>query len=140
MSEVIHGIMGITSGLGKTDKNTFFNHSSSAPNPSTVSLLTTTANSISKTNTDLPHVCKPDSHSKKRVVMVGQKSETLQWPIGYTTTGTGPYLDRCIQKRRGVVCQGIRIGGQWSEKERDLHINQLELLAIKFAILTFAKM
>ena len=30
--------------------------------------------------------------------------------------------------------------GQWSKKEQDLHINQLELLAIKFFILTFDKM
>ena len=31
--------------------------------------------------------------------MVGQKSGTLHWPIGYTTTGTGSYSDRYIQKR-----------------------------------------
>ena len=35
----------------KINRNIFFNHSSSAPSASTVSLLTTTANSISKTNT-----------------------------------------------------------------------------------------
>ena len=31
-------------------------------------------------------------------------------------------------------------GCQWSKKEQDLLINQLELLAIKFAIFIFAKM
>ena len=38
--------------------------------------------------------------------MVGQQSGTLQWPIGYTTTETGPYLYRCIPKRlrRGGDC------------------------------------
>ena len=30
--------------------------------------------------------------------MVGQQSRTLQWSTDYTTTGTGPYSDRCIQK------------------------------------------
>ena len=30
--------------------------------------------------------------------------------------------------------------GQWAKKEQDLHINQLELLVIKFAILTITKM
>ena len=30
--------------------------------------------------------------------------------------------------------------GQWSKKEQDLRINQLEFLAVKFSILTFAKM
>ena len=71
MPKVIQGIRGITSGFDKTNRNTFFNHSSRAPGPSTVSLLTKTANCISK--------------------------------------------------------------------EQDLHINQLKLLAIKFAILAFAK-
>ena len=30
--------------------------------------------------------------------------------------------------------------GQWSKKEQDLRINQLEFLAVTFTILTFAKM
>ena len=140
MPELIQSIRGITSGFDKTNRNTFFNHSSSAPSPSTGLFLPTTANSISKTNTILPHFGKADFHGKKRVVMVGQQSRTLLWPIGYTITGTGPYSDSCIQKRMGAVCRGIRIGSQWSKKEQDLHINQLELSAIMFAILTFAKM
>ena len=41
MTEVIQDIRDITSGFDKTSKNTFFNHSSSAPSPSTVLLLTT---------------------------------------------------------------------------------------------------
>ena len=44
------------------------------------------------------------------------------------------------EKAGGAVCQGIRTGGQWSKKEQDLHINQLERLTIKFVIFTFAKM
>ena len=45
--EVIQGIRGITSRSNKNNRNTFLNHSSSAPSPSTVSLLTATANFIS---------------------------------------------------------------------------------------------
>ena len=78
MPEFIQRIRGITSGFDKTNRNTFFNPSSSAPSPSTVSLLTTTANSISKTSTVLSHCGKTDSHGEKRVVMVGQLSESLQ--------------------------------------------------------------
>ena len=111
MPEFIQGIRGITSGFDKTNRNNFFNHSNSAPSPSTVSLLTTTANYISKTNTVLPHFGKADSHGKKRVAMVGQQSGTLQWPIDYTTTGTGPYSDRCIQKRLGgLYVEGFEQG------------------------------
>ena len=68
--------------------------------------------------------------------MVGQQSRTLQWWIGYTTTDTVPYSDRCMKKR----LEGCVLKDQWSKKEQGLHINQLELLAIRFAILTFAKM
>ena len=73
--------------------------------------------------------------------MMGQQSGTLQWPIGYTTTGTGPYqtdASKCWscmsrnQNRESVV--------QVETGSTNLHINQLELLAIKFAIFTFAKM
>ena len=39
-----------------------------------------------------------------------------------------------------AVCRGIRTRGQWSKKEQDLHINQMELLSIIFAIFTFVKM
>ena len=111
MPKVIKGIKGNTSGFYKTNRNTFFNHSSSAPSTSTVSLLTTTANCISETIRVLPHFGKADSHGKKRVVMVGQQSRTLQWPIGYTTTGTGPYSDRCIQKRLGDCTSRDQNGG-----------------------------
>ena len=40
----------------------------------------------------------------------------------------------------GAVCQGIRTRGLWSKREQEYHINLLELLAIKFAFLTFGKM
>ena len=104
MPEVIQGSKGNTSGFDKTNRNTFFNHSSSAPSTSTVSLLTATI-------TVLPHFGKADSHGKKRVVMVGQQSRTLQWPIGYTATGIGPYSDRCIQKRPGDCMSRDQNGG-----------------------------
>ena len=74
--ELIQSIRSITSGFDKTNRNTFFNHSSSSPSPFTVSLLRTTANSISNTNTVLPDFDK--TNGKKRVVMVDQQCRTLQ--------------------------------------------------------------
>ena len=139
-SEFLQSIRGITSRFDKTNRNTFFNHLSSAPSPSTVLLLTTTANFISKTKTVLPHFSKADSHGKKRIVMVGQQSRTLQWWIGYKTTDTVPYSDRCIQKRLEGCVLRDQNRGLWFKKEQGIHINQLELLAIRFAILTFVKM
>ena len=65
MPEITQSIRGITSECDKTNRRTFFNHSSWFPSSSTVLLLTTTANSFSKTNTVLPHFGKADSHGKK---------------------------------------------------------------------------
>ena len=72
----------------------------------------TTANCISKANTVLHHFGKADFHGKKRVAIVGQESGALQWPKGYTTTGTGRYSERYIQNGWGSVRRGIRTGGQ----------------------------
>ena len=56
---------------------------------------------------DLTHFGKADFHEKEKVVMVGQQSGNLQWPIGYTNKGTSPYSDRCIQQSLGAACRGI---------------------------------
>ena len=39
----------------------------------------------------------------------------------------------------GAVCQGNTTEGIWSYQERSKHINILELIAVKLAILTFTK-
>ena len=90
MHEYIQGIRGITSGFDKANRNTLFKHSSSAPCLYTI--LTATTSCISSTNA---------VQGKERVGMVGKQSDTLQWPIGYTTTGTDPYSDRYIQQGMG---------------------------------------
>ena len=38
-----------------------------------------------------------------------------------------------------VPCQGLTTQGVWSRQERPLHINLLELLAVKLALLSFFK-
>ena len=45
-----------------------------------------------------------------------------------------------FKKGWGAICQGIRTGGLWSKNEQEYRINLLELLAIKFVLLTFSKM
>ena len=122
--------------MTKLNRNTFFNHSSNAPSPSTVSLLTTTANCISKTNTLLPHFGKADSHGKRELLWWVNK---LEFCNGLFRQQQAHVLIRTDASNKGWG-RGVRTGGQWSKKEQDLHINQLELLAIKFAILTLPKM
>ena len=110
MPEVIQSIRGITSGFGKTNRNTFLNHSSSAPSTSTVLLLTVTANCISKTITVLPHFGKADSHGKKRVVMVGKQSAMADW--AYKHRHRSLFRQMHPKKAGGAVYRGIRTGGQ----------------------------
>ena len=38
-----------------------------------------------------------------------------------------------------AYCQKVSTGGQWTLQESNLHVNVLELLAIKLALLTFSK-
>ena len=39
----------------------------------------------------------------------------------------------------GTSCQGTQMGGSWSQQEKTLHINGLELLAATLAVKTFLK-
>ena len=47
--------------------------------------------------------------------------------------------DGRIEDELGVVCQGVQTRGLWSQMERKLHINCLELLAGSFAVKSFRK-
>ena len=42
-------------------------------------------------------------------------------------------------KRLWAYCKGVSREGKWSEEENNFHINVLELLALKFSILTFTR-
>ena len=48
------------------------------------------------------------------------------------------YSNRCFLDR-GAVCIGVQKSEQWSEEERTLHIDVVELLAIKLALFCFTK-
>ena len=51
------------------------------------------------------------------------------------------WSDRCLNKRLGAYSKGICTGrnGKWSKKGNRFHINVLEWLVLKFAIVTFTK-
>ena len=76
------------------------------------------------------------------------REELKQW-IKNVKIYNGRYLIRshsqvliqtdAFRKGWGAVCQGILTGGQWSKEEQLLHINLLELKAVKLALLSFSK-
>ena len=114
MPEVIQGIKGNTSGFDKTNRNISSTIQAVLPARLQFCFLQQQQILSLKQSQSYLTLVKLTPMAKKRVVMVGQQSRALQWPIGYTTAGTGPYSDRCIQKRLGDVCRGIRTRGQWS--------------------------
>ena len=137
--EFIQNLRGIVSGFDKTNRNTFFNHSISAHSPSTVSFLTTTAHSISKKTQSYLTLVKLTPMAKNELLWWANDLELRNGRMVMQPQAQVLIQTDASKKGWRTVCRGIRTGVQWSKKEQDLHINQLELLAIKLAILTFAK-
>jgi hypothetical protein len=81
------------------------------------------------------------------VLLTPQAREELRWWIAHMQAWNGrgvltPQPDLIIEtdvstKGWGTQCMGVRTGGIWSQAERLLHINCLELLAGAFAIKAF---
>ena len=65
------------------------------------------------------------------------KLESLQWDKNSATRTPYDHSDRCLDKRLEAYCKGVSTEGECSKEEKHFHINILELLALKFAILTF---
>ena len=84
---------------------------------------------------------KSDSKQKLqgRTAVVDTNFENFQWSLLASVSQSSADTNRCIQKGMGSVCQGILTGGQWSKEKQLLHINVLELKAVKLALLTFNK-
>ena len=70
---------------------------------------------------------------------MNEKLKTLQWEENSSTGTLYDHSNRCLNKRLGAYCKGVSTGGKWSKEEKHFYINVLELLALKFAILTFTK-
>ena len=72
--------------------------------------------------------------------MVVQQPGDLQWQTNCVSNLQKSNTIRCLQEGLVPYYQEVSIGGQWSLQESKLHINVLEVLAIKLAFLTFSKM
>ena len=61
-------------------------------------------------------------------------------PIKYNSPDLIIESDAATSGGWGASCRGINTGGQWTIKEKDLHINQLEMIAADLAIRTYTKL
>ena len=70
---------------------------------------------------------------------MGPKSKTVQCKMSCTTPSTNGDSNGCFQNRLQSNMSRSTTWGVWSKQERSLHINVLELLAVKLAGLSFTK-
>ena len=71
--------------------------------------------------------------------MVDRKPKILQWEVSNSGQASDSNTDRYFTGRLGSQLYGYGNWGKWSVEERKLHLNILELLAVKNAILAFTK-
>ena len=86
---------------------------------------------------------------KKKIILNDQALEKLQWWIQNLKYFNGRYLIQAKPqmvlhtdaslKGWGANRMGMETGVKWSDEERKLHVNILELLVVKNAILAFIK-
>ena len=103
-------------------------------------VFTIAANSSYKKQALLPdcNVSEPGFYSGTE--MVAQQPGDLQWQTSCVSNLQRNSIIRCLKKGLGVYSRKVYTGAQRTLQESYLHINVLELLAIKPDLITFSKM
>ena len=126
-------------GINKTPRKTLVYYSVSASRENSMQVLEATTSSGSDRNKFLSNQNKIKPTFTGTVEMVEREFTFSEWQTTENSNSTIHHPNICIQKGLGAVCQGTTTGGTWSYQERTKHINLLELIAVKFAILTFTR-
>ena len=89
---------------------------------------------MSKEKNELPLSNNIKHQVKNRVNLVHRDLEILQWPNFFSIEPTSNYSNRCFPSLQwGSSFRAV------AKEERTLHINVLELLAIRLALFSFIK-
>ena len=126
-------------GINKIDRSNVFNCPSSSASLSTAKVFTATTNIITKPSLSIPGRDSIKQSVKTRTSLVGGKFKIKQWKITKANGAIFSDTNRSFKIRLASLLQQDVNWGKWSEKEENLHINFLELIAAKFAIPTFTK-
>ena len=126
-------------GINKIDRSNVFNCPSSSASLSTAKVFTATTNIITKPSLSIPGRDSIKQSVKTRTSLVGGKFKIKQWKITKANGAIFSDTNRSFKIRLASLLQQDVSWGKWSEKEENLHINFLELIAAKFAIPTFTK-
>ena len=75
----------------------------------------------------------------KKTAVEDRKPKILQWVVYNSGQASDSNTDRYLTGRLGSQLHGYVDWGKWSVEEKKLHINILELLVVKNAIIAFTK-
>ena len=126
--------------IDETSRPFDLDNTSSVAGSSTNSKSATITNKGSKIEEVFSEHSEVNSLGQGGTSVVDREPSPVQWEgINSKTLSPSFNSNRCLNERLGAVCRGIRTGGQWCQEERGMHINILELLAVKLALLTFIK-
>ena len=127
------------SGINKIDRFNVLNCPCSSASFSTAKVFTATTNIITKPSLFMPGRDSIKQSVKTRTSLVGGKFKVKQRKITKANGTIFSDTSRSFKIRLGsLLQQGVNLG-KWSEKEENLHINVLKLIAGKFVIPTFTK-
>ena len=139
MSENIGPEISVCKGGLSVDRNIILNCPSSPTRSFRVLLPTETTNRRIKNFLFLRKTTSIIHSKQSRDSMVGSQFEIKQWKVFSMETPSVHKKIGCIKGRLEGYCQDKMTGFPWSEEERKLHFNVLELKAVKFAILAFTQ-
>ena len=111
------------------------------PSPTTLSPVTELKKHSPSVRGELQHESQPQSCMSRGTAVVDSPPECLEQPSHTNSPTRSSDRHKCITTGLGggAVCKEVRTGGLWSQNERLLHINCLELLAGAFAVKCFTK-
>ena len=122
-------------GVGSPNINNFGHSPSKTP----LSLSPTATNS----DTEEKWLLVKSSDTEQRILigasLVGEKRRNIQWKDLNSTSSSSSFTERFFAHRLGAVWEGMKTEGKWTQHERRMHINKLELLALKLGQETFLK-
>ena len=125
--------------INPTTRETLAHFSGRASRKHSVQVLGTTTNSGSEGNKFLSNQNKIKSTVTGRFKVVEGEFTSSQQQTTENRNATVSNPNGCFQNRLGAVYQGTTRGGTWSYQKRTKHINVLELIVVKLAILAFTK-
>ena len=123
----------------KTYRSFSFNNPSCITGTIKLSISSAATDKCSKTQWVISRGPVPEQGVKERTTVVDSKLETLPGSVENTTSVLCYNKKRCLQEVVGCILSRDTTRGEWTSEEKEMHINILELKAVRLALISFHK-